>query len=278
MNKILLIDVSSVFHRAYSSLSKRMPEAIDINGIPCAGTYGFLTSIFRACREFGPFTHYLFAIDVKGSTSTRKKENPNYKSNRKPKDNSFYKDRDNLINNILPKLDILPLGLFNYEADDIIASACKYIYSNPDNNMSRVFIMSGDKDLEQCVKYSDRIDFIKTQPKWELLSNKSIMEKWANISPNDIPLLMSIIGDGSDNIKGIRGYKLKRALTVYLDDKFLNDNKDIIEKNLSLIKLKDNLQAVPRKIKIKKEIMNQVFLELNSKSLIKRLDKIYLSL
>src|SRR5574343_417400 len=257
--RILLIDVSSVFHRAYSSLSKRMPDAVDSLGIPCAGTYGFSTSFFRACNEFGPFTHYLFALDVKGSTGEKKGYFSQYKGNRIPKENKFYLDKNNLINNYLPLLDIAPLGLRNYEADDIIASSCNYISNNYSNINYEVYIMSGDKDLEQCIKYSKNIFFIKTQPKWELKKYDDIIEKWGHSNPNDITLLMSIIGDDSDNIKGVYGYKLKRALNVYKDKNFLSHHNDIIQKNLSLITLKDDLDAVPRPINISLDKLQFLF-------------------
>lgn len=270
--KILLIDVSSVFHRAYNSLSKRIPNATDINGIPSAGTYGFLTSFFRALKDYGPFTHYLFALDVKNSTSSRKLISSDYKCNRHKQENTFYQDRDNLIKKILPMMDILPLGLSGYEADDIIASSCKYISKNYTNY--EVYIMSGDKDLEQTVRYSDNIHFIKTQPKWDLVSNSQIREKWGNVSPEKIPLIMSICGDNSDNITGIRGYKIKKSLQVYNNPEFLEQHKETIEKNLSLITLKDNLDAVPREINISPEKLKQTFQYLNAPTLLKRKDKI----
>lgn len=273
--KILLIDVSSVFHRAYNSLYTKIPNATDMNGNPSIGTYGFLTSFFKACKEFGKFTHYLFALDVKGSTSHRTIILSEYKGNREKKDNSFYKDKDNLVNNILPMLDILPLGLQGYEADDIIASSCRYISENYTDTNYEVYIMSGDRDLEQTCVYSPNIHFIKTQPKWELVSNSKILEKWGNINPKDIPIIKAISGDSSDNIIGIRGYKTKKALQVYKDMDFINKHREIIEKNLSLIKLKDNLDAVPRTVDITIEKLEKVFNLLNSATLLKRKNKIF---
>lgn len=272
--KILLVDVSSVFHRAYNSLSTKIPNATDSEGNPSIGTYGFLSSFFKACKEFGNFTHYLFALDVKNSTSARTLISSEYKGNREKKDNSFYKDKDNLVNNILPMLDILPLGMQGYEADDIIASSCRYVSENYAGINYEVYIMSGDRDLEQTSVYSPNIHFIKTQPKWELVSNSKILEKWGNIDPKDIPLIKAISGDSSDNIMGIRGYRTKKALQVYKNLEFLDQHREIIEKNLSLIKLKDNLDAVPRTVNITMEKLEKVFNLLNSPTLLKRKNKI----
>lgn len=274
MEKILIVDVSSVFHRAYNVLCKRMEGAVDLNGSPSVGTYGFLTTLFKTTKEFGPFSKYLFAIDVKGSTSTRKSTDKNYKSNRIKKSNDFYLDKDNLINNYLPMIDITPLGLKDYEADDIIASACKYISTTYKEGTYEIYILSGDSDLEMCIKYSTNIHFIKTQPKWCLLKNEDIYQKWGIENPNDIALLKAISGDDSDNIEGIFGYRRKKALKVYKDKSFLNQHREKIEKNLSLINLKDNLEAVPRELNVSLEILNQMFSKLNSKTLLKRADKI----
>lgn len=268
------MDVSSVFHRAYSSLSKRIPDATDSNGIPSAGTYGFLTSFFKACKEFGNFSEYLFALDVKGSTGLRKKLNSDYKGTRKKQTNNFYLDKNNLINYYFPLFDIVPLGLKDYEADDIIASSCKYISNNYKDDY-HIYIMSGDGDLEMCTKYTDKISFIKTQPKWELKSYQDILSKWDLDNPNDIPILKAISGDSSDNIEGIYGYKKKKALKVYKDITFLNKHNDIIQKNLSLITLKDDLDAVPRPINISLDKLQFLFEKLNSPSLLKRMNTIY---
>jgi len=272
--KILLVDVSSVFHRAYNVLCKRIQGSVDLDGNPTVGTYGFLTTLFKTTNEFGPFTKYLFALDVKGSTSSRKSTDGNYKSNRTKKTNDFYLDKDNLINNYLPMMGIVPLGMRDYEADDIIASACKYISTNYNEGTYEIYIISGDSDLESCIKYGKDIHFIKTQPKWGLLRNEDVYKKWGVENPDDIALLKAISGDDSDNIEGIYGYRRKKALKVYKNKSFLDQHKEKIERNLSLITLKDDLEAVPRGLSVSSESLNKMFSKLNSKTLLKRTNKI----
>lgn len=277
MKKIILVDVSSIFHRSYSILSKRMPKAVDSENIPCAGTYGFLTTFFKACREFGKYDEYLFALDVRGSTSVRKSIDSTYKETRTKREDKFYLDKKNLINNYLELFGFVPLGLNGYEADDIIASSCNYISRHEPPGNYRVDILSGDGDLEMCVKYSPNINFIKTQPKWQFLDSGKIMEKWGVDNPNDIAIVKAISGDSSDNIVGIPGYKRKKALKVYNNLDFLNENSEIIKKNLSLITLKDDLYAVPRPLSKSFSIDNLVgiFQKLNAPLLLKRAGAIY---
>lgn len=271
MNKILLVDVSSIFHRSYHALSKRF-KATDIYGNNCVGTYGFFNSLFKTCKLYGPFNKFIFAIDVKGSTSERKALDGNYKGGRTSQKSEFYTDLHSLIHTYIPMLKIMPLGLKGYEADDIIASACKYVVSNADDNDYHISIFSGDNDFELCTKYTDSISLIKTQPTLREVPYDEIIAKWGDIDPDSIALLKAITGDSSDNIEGIRGYKLKKALKVYNDEEWLQQHSNILTKNLDLLNFRDDLEVVPRAVDFSESNLRKIFLTLNSSSLIKRLD------
>lgn len=279
MKKVLLIDVSSIFYRAHFSLSKRF-EAVDTNGRPSTGTYGFFTTLFKVINEVSGIDKYLFAIDVKGSTSVRKAKNTEYKASRTQKPQSLYDDLQNLLTNYVPLLDIMPLGLAGYEADDIIASACNYMSKEWADEELQIYILSGDGDLEQCIKYGANNPkhsyfFIKTQPAWKIIGEAEVLEKWggADVNPNSITLLKAIIGDGSDNIRGIKGYKIKKALKVYEDEEWLNlpENKEIIEHNIDILQMRDDLEVVPRPINLSESNLEKLFINLNSKTLLQRL-------
>lgn len=269
---ILLCDVSSIFYRSWHSLSKKF-EATDISGKPSVGCFGFFTTFFKVINEVNP-TRFVFAIDVKGGTTVRKEKNENYKANRKPKPKEFYEDLSNLIDNYIPKLKMCPLGLAGYEADDIIGGACKYIANNPELFPNyHIYILSGDADLEQCIKYTEHISFIKTQPAWKIVHREEILEKWGCSDPSQITLLKAIIGDGSDNISGVPGYKIKRALKVLNDTSFLEQHSELIANNIDIIQLRDDLEVYPRTIDLSRNNLEKIFLELNSKSLLNRLRK-----
>lgn len=274
MNKILLVDVSSLFHRSYHALSSNF-EAVDLDGNPCTGTFGFFTSLIKTINDYGPFEKYVFALDVKGSTDVRKKKSSEYKSNRTTQKEIFYKDIDNLIKNYIPMLGIQALGLKGYEADDIIASACKVISTAKEE--SEVYIISGDSDLELCIEFfvdsNSKVFFIKTQPELKLLTMADVVEKWGGVEPKDIALIKAIIGDSSDTIQGIKGYKLQRALRVYKNEEWLNKPEiaEIIAKNLDIIRLRADLEPIPRKINLSYENLEKIFLKLESKSLLLRL-------
>lgn len=274
MNKILLVDVSSIFHRSYHALSKRF-EATDIYGNNCIGTYGFFNSLFKVCKLYGPFSKFIFAIDVKGSTSERKSLDENYKSGRTSQKSEFYTDLHSLIHTYIPMLKIMPLGLKGYEADDIIASACNYVTNNSreaNDNDYHISIFSGDNDFELCTKYTESVSLIKTQPTLREVSYEEIIAKWGNVDPNSIALLKAITGDSSDNIVGIKGFKLKKALKVYDDEEWIQRHSTILNKNLELLNFRDDLEVVPRAVDFSNSNLKKIFLTLNSSSLIKRLD------
>lgn len=278
MKKVLLVDINSIFYRSYSSLYKRIPNAIDSRGNPCVGTYGFFTTFFKTLEQLKGVDGYVFAYDCIGSTSIRKELSTEYKSNRKQKSSHFYKDLDNLLKTYIPMLGILPLGKQGYEADDIIASACRYISSVTDDTSVSIYILSGDGDLEQCAIYNTpkvSIFWVKTQPSWGIWDTSKVLSKWGVNDAKYITLLKAITGDSSDFIKGVKGYKKAKALKVFRDESFLSENKELIERNISLIKLKDDLDVCPRAIDLSKENLFHMFTYMNSKTLLSRINKIY---
>lgn len=269
--KILLVDVSSVFHRSYHALKKNNVVMTDSKGRPCVGTYGFFNSIFKVRADFFNFDKVVWAIDCFGSTETRKKICADYKATRKPQSDAFYEDLENL-KQYLALTGVMPLGLKGYEADDIIASSMRYIIQEMASSMSNleICIFSGDSDFELCTSYTDKVKFLKFSP-LRIVEREEILQKWGVDSPEDIKLIKAISGDSSDNIAGI--VTKKTALKRYKDSEFLKQHKEQIEKNLSLISFKDDLDVVPRSPDLSKENLEKIFTLMNSKSLLTRLSK-----
>ena len=218
----------------------------------------------------------MFAYDCKNSTSDRKSISIDYKSNRKSKPSEFYKDLDVLLRTYIPMLGVLPLGKQGYEADDIIASTCKYI-SSVVEEQSSIYILSGDGDLEQCAKYENNllsIHWIKTQPQWVVWNSSNVLDKWGVDNPNSITLMKAIVGDSSDNIRGVKGYKKAKALKVYNDPSFLDQHSGIISYNLSLLNFKDDLEVVPKSVDLSVENLTNLFSQMKAFSMLKRVSKL----
>jgi len=85
----------------------------------------------------------------------------------------------------------------NFEADDIIGSACVQWK----NSFDEIWIASGDKDLMQFV--GDNIKMLDTM-KDKLYTPADVEEKMG-VRPDQIVDYLSIVGDSSDNIPGMKG-------------------------------------------------------------------------
>ncbi|KAB8121933.1 MAG: DNA polymerase I [Candidatus Phytoplasma cynodontis] len=121
-----------------------------------------------------------------------------------------------------------------YEADDIIGTLAK----KASNQNVSVFIFSSDKDFLQLIDNNIRICLIKKGLKNVIYYDENILWNEFNLKPNQIIDFKSIIGDASDNIKGIPQIGPKTAIKLL--NKFQN-----------LENIFNNLQEIDSKIKEK---------------------------
>lgn len=115
---------------------------------------------------------------------------------------------------------ILQLKKRTYEADDLIAYCVKKLKEN-------ILIVSGDKDLLQFVDDSKNIKVMRpSQGSMDLYDESTVLEKY-KITPKDIPIYLSIMGDKSDNIIGVRGMgKVKTAQFINKEEDPFGASKD----------------------------------------------------
>ena len=85
----------------------------------------------------------------------------------------------------------------HHEADDAVATA---IY----NSKARlIYVVSGDKDLTQLM--TDRVRYYDLNQQM-VLSRNAVLQKFHVKHPNQVSIALAILGDRTDNIKGIRGW------------------------------------------------------------------------
>jgi DNA polymerase-1 len=115
------------------------------------------------------------------------------------------------------------LFIRNYEADFIPYALIKYGYFESNDPKNLNIILSSDKDLLQCLTLNNTMQYVVTynQKKYRMElydKNNWFMylcdsEKY-RIAPEYLPLILSIAGDQSDNIPGIKGYGFKKAVEL----------------------------------------------------------------
>ena len=246
MNKFFIIDAMNLAHRSYYVFKDLKTSSGQFTG----ATYGASSFMFNLINSQKP-DFIAVATDLPTKTF-RHEMSPDYKNNRAKKDDSFI-DQLPLFYELFEKMKIPVLRQEGFEADDIIGTLAKRFSSEME-----VYIVSSDKDFMQCL---DNNVFMYKPLKWpnfEIISNRDVPTK-LGVSHNLVVDYMSIVGDTSDNIKGVKGIGPKGAQTLIakygsLDGIYANisnvdgKNKEKLELNKSeaylareLVKIRDNI-------------------------------------
>jgi DNA polymerase-1 len=228
MKKLYLVDVSSMFFRAFYAV--RMLNTSQ--GLPTNAIYGFLSMSVKLLKDVQP--DYMVYCYDQPTPSFRKDIFPEYKANRGETPEELVPQIP-YIKKLTELMGIPGIGKDNYEADDVIGSLVKY---GLDNKLE-VVIVSGDKDFAQLI--TDKVTLYDTMK--DIRYNKDgVLEKWG-VRPDQFVDYLAICGDSSDNIPGVKGIGPKGAQKLLsqfgsLDE--IYDNLDQIKTPSHLKKLKEH--------------------------------------
>lgn len=188
--RLIIVDVSNFIFRAFFAI--RPMNAPD--GTPTNAVYGMFTMLLKLLSDHRP-THIFLARDTKGG-SFRNELYSEYKANRSEPPEDLV-PQFALIEKLIQKMNLPTFSHDNFEADDIIGSAATQWKSEFDE----IYIASGDKDLMQFV--GGNVYLLDTM-KDKLYSPPDVVEKMG-VEPAQIVDYLSIVGDSSDNIPGMKG-------------------------------------------------------------------------
>ena len=213
---LLLMDGSAFIYRGF--YANRTLQRSD--GFPTNALYVVTRILLRILREERP-SHFAFVLDGRGK-NFRHEIFPLYKANRDA-------TPEELVRQLEPiQRMVRALGLAleisdGCEADDCIASlAARFSSQRP------VVIISGDKDLRQCL--GPRVFMWDPAAKEEKLLSEETFRQETGLAPAQWPDVQAIIGDSSDNIPGIPGIGPKTATKIFADFHSLEDIRDGLER------------------------------------------------
>jgi DNA polymerase-1 len=208
MKKIYLIDVSSMFFRAFYAIrALSSPTGMPVNAI-----YGFLSMISKLLKEEKP-EYIVFCYDRK-EASFRKDMYSEYKANRTEMPDDLAVQIP-YIKKLADLLGIPSVEVESYEADDLIGTmSCLGRKLGLD-----VVIVSGDKDFGQLVQ--DHVVLFDTM-KDIRYDAQGVFEKWG-VRPDQFIDYLAIVGDTSDNVPGVKGIGEKGAIKLLQQFKSLED-------------------------------------------------------
>ncbi len=215
MKKLYLIDVSSMFFRAFYAVRPLTSPA----GLPVNAIYGFLSMIIKLLKDEKP-EYLVFCYDRK-EPSFRKEMYAEYKAHRTEMPEDLVKQMPH-IKNIAPVFGIPSLEVPSFEADDIIGTMTKLGRKND----MEVIIVSGDKDFAQLIE--PHVILYDTM-KDHRYNSEEVFKKWG-VRPDQFIDFLAIVGDTSDNIPGVRGIGEKGAIKLLEQFKHIEEIYENIDK------------------------------------------------
>lgn len=199
---LLLIDGHSLAFRAFYALA---PENFkNSQGQHTNAIHGFISMLLNILENHKP-THLCVAFDV-SRESFRTKELPEYKGTRGETPEEFIGQTELLVE-ALAAMRITSVSRENFEADDLIAS----LAHQGEQAGMQVLIVSGDRDTFQLITDQVMVLYpIKGVMNLARMDDAAVFEKYG-VHAKQYPELAALVGETSDNLKGIPGVGPKTA-------------------------------------------------------------------
>ena len=204
MKKLLLVDGNSLINRAFYATSLK-------NG----AVFGFVNMFMRAVENTGA-THVAVAFDMRAKTF-RHKLSADYKANRKGMPDELATQFADL-KKLLAVMRVAMFEREGFEADDIIGTLSRVFgavtgQKTGDNKEPlAVVILTGDRDAFQLIRDDVTVHLTKSAGT-EIYDTGRIMTEYG-VTPAQMIDVKCLMGDTSDNIKGVAGVGEKTALKV----------------------------------------------------------------
>lgn len=215
---LVLVDYSNLLYRAWFVSAKRPWVA-----------YCKFFDMLRLCVKRSKQKNVPLKVIFAGESRTRlnrKNVSNDYKGTRVSSEDPKFKEFRIGLAELLKFLGWDILSVDGAEADDVIASiVAKYChregYTVPCDNCHKtdIVIFSGDRDLQQCLAW-DRT-FIYRAP--GLFVTKASMEEELGFPVEKFNIYKALVGDKSDNIKGVEGFGPTKATIAIKADSVAED-------------------------------------------------------
>lgn len=229
--KILLFDGLSIANRAFYGV----PLLTNKSGIYTNAVYGFLNIMLSIMEKEKPDLVGV-AFDVSAPTF-RHIQCETYKGTRKGMPEEL-RPQIPLLKQVLKSLDIHMLEKEGFEADDVLGTLAK---AGEKDNL-QVVVVSGDRDLLQITSEQIEVKIPKTKKTGTEIESyfaKDVQEKY-EVTPLEFIDIKGLMGDASDNIKGVPGVGEKTATKLIKEYHSIENLYEHIDE-ITQKKLKENL-------------------------------------
>jgi DNA polymerase I len=243
---ILIIDSSYLIFRSFFAYPN-----LTFNERSLGAFYGYVKTILKLVKQYNP--EHLFITGDLPEPTWRHKILESYKAGRPELDPNLIAQFP-LINDWAKLISSQYLVSSGYEADDIIYNLAEH-YSEL---AEKVIIFSSDKDLYQILT-RENVYFVRN----DNLYGVSEFKTEFNLEPSQWVDYKSIIGDKSDNLRGVAGIGPKGASELLQKSQNILNLLAYLDNTLEDQTLKEFLDSKPRlmsKIQSEADSMIQTFM------------------
>ena len=195
---LYLIDGHAQIYRAYYAPFGALTSP---SGEPTRAVHVFMQMLLNLLRDRRP-DYLVMTMDVSDKTVFRVDIDPQYKANRQASPEDLGPQIERIVS-ILQAMKVPILRRPGFEADDVIATLCRRF---ADDDLD-IIIVSKDKDLDQLL--GDRVRMYDPGKDRDIDVGAMIEAK--GYGPDQAVEAQMLMGDSTDNIKGVLGVGPKKA-------------------------------------------------------------------
>ncbi len=201
--RLFLIDGNNQMYRAFHAIQGLTgPDGRSTNAV-----YGFIAMLRKLIDDQKPDL-VAAAFDLKGPTF-RHELSADYKAHRRPMPDDLV-EQVSRVHEACAALGVPIVSHAGFEADDVIGTlATQAAAAGVD-----VVVVTGDKDFFQLV--SDRVRVFNPRDEGTWYDDAGVLEKFG-ARPDQVVDVLSLMGDASDNVKGVPGIGAKGARELVAD-------------------------------------------------------------
>ena len=201
--RLFLIDGHALVFKMYYAFLKR--PMINSKGADMSILFGFTKYILELIEKEKP-THLAVAFDPPGGTF-RHEMYPEYKATREETPQLVI-DALEPLTELCEAMHIPVLMVKGYEADDVIGTVAK----KEEQEGFKVYMVTPDKDYGQLI--TENILLFKPGKAGndnEIIGTEAVCSKYGISNPRQVIDMLTICGDTSDNVPGVKGVGEKGA-------------------------------------------------------------------